>query len=117
MQIVQFCELFARNISTYFVDILNQFSPSLSNLLSQLLPPYIDLPQKGFHQLIKLFGNSNIDLNLYSLNAYATGICTLKTYAKFTFCIKSQGHVFVENFLCHCMHQASKISSCGVRNI
>ena len=35
----------------------------------------------------------------------------LKTYAKFTFCIKSQGHVSDENFLYYCMHQASKISS------
>ena len=35
----------------------------------------------------------------------------LKTYAKFTFCIKSQGHVADENFLYYCMHPASKISS------
>ena len=32
----------------------------------------------------------------------------LKTYAKFTFCIKSQGHVSDENFLYYCMHLASK---------
>ena len=38
----------------------------------------------------------------------------LKTYAKFTFCIKSQGHVSDENFLYYCMHPASKISSYGV---
>ena len=38
----------------------------------------------------------------------------LKTYAKFTFCIKSQGHVCDENVLYYCMHQASKISSYGV---
>ena len=38
----------------------------------------------------------------------------LKTYAKFTFCIKSQGHVSDENFLYYCMHLASKISSYGV---
>ena len=41
----------------------------------------------------------------------------LKTYAKFTFCIRSQGHVSDENFLYYCMHLASKISSCGVWNI
>ena len=35
----------------------------------------------------------------------------LKTYAKFTFCIKSPGHVSDENI---CMHLASKISSYGV---
>ena len=38
----------------------------------------------------------------------------LKTYAKFTFCIKSPGHVSDENFLCCCMHLTSKISSHGV---
>ena len=38
----------------------------------------------------------------------------LKTYAKFTFCIKSQGHVSDENFLYYCMHLASKISSYDV---
>ena len=38
----------------------------------------------------------------------------LKTYARFTVCIKSPGHVFDENFLYYCMHLASKISSCGV---
>ena len=37
-----------------------------------------------------------------------------KTYAKFTFCIKSQGHVYDENFLYYCMHLAIKISSYGV---
>ena len=41
----------------------------------------------------------------------------LKTYAKFTFCIKSPEHVPDENFLYHCMHLASKISSYRVRNI
>ena len=41
----------------------------------------------------------------------------LKTYAKFTFCIKSPRHVPDENFLYHCMHLASKISSYRVRNI
>ena len=41
----------------------------------------------------------------------------LKTYAKFTFCIKSPGHVPDENFLYYCMHLASKISSYHVRNI
>ena len=41
----------------------------------------------------------------------------LKTYAKFTFCIKSPGHVPDENFLYYCMHLASKISSYRVRNI
>ena len=34
----------------------------------------------------------------------------LKTYAKFTFCIKFQGHVSDENFLYYCMHLASKIN-------
>ena len=38
----------------------------------------------------------------------------LKTYTKFTFCIKSQRHVSDENFLYHCMYLASKISSYGV---
>ena len=38
----------------------------------------------------------------------------LKTYAKLTFCIKSQGHVSDENLLYYCMHLASKISSYGV---
>ena len=38
----------------------------------------------------------------------------LKTYAKFTFFIKSQVHVSDENFLYYCMHLASKISSYGV---
>ena len=38
----------------------------------------------------------------------------LKTYAKFTFCIKSQGHVSDESFLYYCMHLARKISSYGV---
>ena len=38
----------------------------------------------------------------------------LKTYAKFTFCIKSQGHVSDENFLYYCIHLAGKISSYGV---
>ena len=38
----------------------------------------------------------------------------LKTYAKFTFCIESQGHVSDESFLYYCMHLASKISSNGV---
>ena len=38
----------------------------------------------------------------------------LKTYAKITFCIKSQGHVSDESFLYYCMHLASKISSYGV---
>ena len=33
----------------------------------------------------------------------------LKTYAKFTFCIKSQGHVSDENFLNYCMHLAGKL--------
>ena len=33
----------------------------------------------------------------------------LKRYAKFTFCIESQGHVSDENFLYYCMHLASKI--------
>ena len=37
----------------------------------------------------------------------------LKTYAKFTFCIKSQGHVSDENFLYYCTNLASKISSYG----
>ena len=32
----------------------------------------------------------------------------LKTYAKFTFCIKSQGHVSDESFLYCCMYLASK---------
>ena len=41
----------------------------------------------------------------------------LKTYAKFTFCIKSPGHVSDENFLYYCMHLASKISFYGVWNI
>ena len=41
----------------------------------------------------------------------------LKTYAKFTFCIKSPGHVSDENFLYYCMHLASKISSFGVWNL
>ena len=38
----------------------------------------------------------------------------LKTYAKFTFCIKSPGHVSDENILYYCMRLASKISSYGV---
>ena len=38
----------------------------------------------------------------------------LKTYAKFTFCIKSPGHVSDENFLYHCMYLASRISSYSV---
>ena len=38
----------------------------------------------------------------------------LKTYAKFTFRIKSPGHVSDENFLLYRMHLASKISSYGV---
>ena len=38
----------------------------------------------------------------------------LKTYAKFTFCIKSQGQVFDENFLYYYMNLANKISSYGV---
>ena len=41
----------------------------------------------------------------------------LKTYAKFTLCIKSQGHVSDENFLYYCMHLAHKISSYSVWNI
>ena len=35
----------------------------------------------------------------------------LKTNSKFTFCIKSHGHVSDENFLYYCMYLASKISS------
>ena len=38
----------------------------------------------------------------------------LKTYAEFTFCIKSQGHVSDENFLYYYMNLASKISSFSV---
>ena len=38
----------------------------------------------------------------------------LKTYAKFTFCIKSQRHVSDENFLYYCIHLAGTISSCSV---
>ena len=38
----------------------------------------------------------------------------LKTHAKFTFCVKSPGHVSDENFLYYCMYLASKISSYGV---
>ena len=41
----------------------------------------------------------------------------LKTYEKFTFRTKSQGHVSDENFLYYCMHLVSKISSYRVRNI
>ena len=41
----------------------------------------------------------------------------LKTYAKFTFCIKSQRHVSDENFLYYCIHLAGTISSCSVCNI
>ena len=40
-----------------------------------------------------------------------------QTYAEFTFCIKSQGHVSDENFLYYCMHLASKISSYTVSEI
>ena len=38
----------------------------------------------------------------------------LKTYAKFTFCLKSQRHVSDENILYYCMQLAGKISSYGV---
>ena len=38
----------------------------------------------------------------------------LKTYAKFTFCKKSQRHVSDENFLYYCIHLAGTISSCSV---
>ena len=38
----------------------------------------------------------------------------LKTYAKFTFCIKPQRHVSDENFLYYCIHLASTISSYSV---
>ena len=38
----------------------------------------------------------------------------LKTYAKFTFWIKSQRHVSDENFLCYYIHLAGTISSCSV---
>ena len=41
----------------------------------------------------------------------------LKTYAKFTFYIKSPGHISDENLLYCCMHLASRISSYGVWNI
>ena len=41
----------------------------------------------------------------------------LKTYAKFTFCIKSQEHVSDENFLYYGIQLASKISSYGVWNL
>ena len=38
----------------------------------------------------------------------------VKTYAKFTFCVKSPGHVSDENFSYYYMHIASKISFYGV---
>ena len=38
----------------------------------------------------------------------------LKTYAKFTFCIKSQRHVSDENFLYYRIHLAGTVSPCSV---
>ena len=51
-------------------------------------------------------GEKRIDLSY--------GYMYLKTYAKFTFCIKSPGRVSGENFSYYCMYLASKICSYGV---
>ena len=66
------------------------------------------------------FKQKNLNCQIHQdmkLNAGQYRYMYLKTYAKYTFCIKFPGHVFDENFLYYCMHLASKISSYGVWNI
>ena len=66
-------------------------------------------------QMLENFSNSWFSTHITWKSR--TGYMYLKTYAKFTFCIKSPGHVSDENFLYYCMHLAGKISSYGVWNI
>ena len=78
-------------------------------------PAYLDKKAFAFHKPNKSAGTvGSTDDHKKQCDQYGYMYMYLKTYAKFTFCIKSQRHVSDENILYYCRHLAGTISSCSV---